>query len=71
MEIKINGIYRHFKGNLYRVENIALDSETLEEVVVYHALYGEQKLWVRKKSNFLERVDKEGQEYRFELQEDK
>ena len=71
MEIKINGIYRHFKGNLYRVENIALDSETLEELIVYRALYGEQKLWVRKKSNFLERVDKEGQEYRFELQENK
>ena len=71
MEVKINRIYKHFKGNLYRVENIALDSETLEEVVVYRALYGEQKLWVRKKSNFLERVDKNGQEYRFELQEDK
>lgn len=71
MEVKINGIYKHFKGNLYRVENIALDSETLEEVVVYRALYGEQKLWVRKKSNFLERVNKNGQEYRFELQEEK
>lgn len=71
MEVKINGIYKHFKGNLYRVENIALDSETLEEVVVYRALYGEQKLWVRKKTNFLERVNKNGQEYRFELQEEK
>ncbi|MBR1984595.1 MAG: DUF1653 domain-containing protein [Clostridia bacterium] len=71
MEVKINGIYKHFKGNLYRVENIAIDSETLEEVVVYRALYGEQKLWVRKKSNFLERVNKNGQEYRFELQEEK
>ena len=71
MEVKINGIYKHFKGNLYRVENIAIDSETLEEVVVYRALYGEQKLWVRKKTNFLERVNKNGQEYRFELQEEK
>ena len=41
------GIYRHYKGNLYRVIGIANHSETLEEMVVYQPLYGEQKLWVR------------------------
>ena len=39
--------YRHFKGNLYRLIGIAKDSETLEELVVYQALYGERQLWVR------------------------
>jgi hypothetical protein len=39
--------FRHFKGNLYRLEGFAKDSETLEEMVVYRALYGERGLWVR------------------------
>ena len=38
--------FRHFKGNLYRLEGFAKDSETLEEMVVYRALYGEGGLWV-------------------------
>lgn len=44
-EIKIGGIYRHFKGNdkLYKIEKIAINSETLEEWVVYTALYGDKK----------------------------
>lgn len=41
------GIYRHFKGNLYRVIGVARHSETLEDMVVYQALYGEGGLWVR------------------------
>ena len=41
------GLYRHFKGGLYRVEGVARHSETLEEMVVYRALYGEGGLWVR------------------------
>ncbi len=41
------GIYKHYKGNEYELIDIALHSETLEEMVVYRALYGEQKLWVR------------------------
>ena len=41
------GIYRHYKGNLYEVIGIAKHSETLEEMVVYKALYGEGGLWVR------------------------
>ena len=73
-EIKINGIYRHFKGNLYLVVDIAFDSETKEEMVVYRALYGEKALWVRALKMFLSEVDKEKypevtQEYRFELVE--
>lgn len=54
------GKYRHFKGNLYEVIGIALDSETLEEMVVYKALYGEEKLWVRPKAMFEEYVQKDG-----------
>jgi hypothetical protein len=41
------GIYRHYKGNLYEVIGIAQHSETEEELVVYRALYGEHGLWVR------------------------
>ena len=72
MELVIKGIYRHFKGKYYYVEDVALDSETLEEVVVYRQLYGERKLFVRNKSMFLSLVDKEkypnvSQKYRFEL----
>lgn len=44
MEVKIKGIYKHFKGNLYLVEDIAYSSENEEKQVVYRALYGEFKL---------------------------
>ena len=44
----IGRMFRHFKGNLYRLEGFAKDSETLEEMVVYRALYGERGLWVRR-----------------------
>lgn len=43
----IPGIYEHYKGNRYRVINLARHSETLEEVVIYQALYGEYGLWIR------------------------
>lgn len=66
-KIVIGGIYRHFKGNLYKVLEMALDSETLEEIVVYKALYGEEKTWVRPKKMFLEEVNRNDQKYRFEL----
>ena len=46
-QIKINGVYKHFKGNLYLVVDMAFDSETKEEIVIYRALYGEKALWVR------------------------
>ena len=71
-EIKINGIYRHFKGDHYLVVDIANDSETMEKMVVYRQLYGEGKLFVRTLDMFLSDVDKEKypnveQEHRFEL----
>lgn len=53
------GRYRHFKGNEYRVIGIAKHSETLEDMVVYQALYGEQGLWVRPASMWTETVDRE------------
>ena len=68
-ELKINGIYRHYKGDLYIVEDIAYHSETQEKLVVYRALYEDTKLWVRPYEMFLEEVNKNGQKYRFELQQ--
>lgn len=50
------GLYRHYKGNLYEVVDEACHSETLEPLVVYRALYGERRLWVRPKAMFLETV---------------
>ena len=54
------GLYRHFTGGLYRVEGVARHSETLEEMVVYRALYGEGGLWVRPASMWNETVTHEG-----------
>ena len=56
--------YRHFKGNLYRVLHIAKHSETLEEMVVYQAMYGERGIWVRPKSMFEEDIERDGQTFR-------
>ena len=55
-----SGLYRHYKGNLYEVIGVASHSETLEEMVVYRARYGEQRLWVRPLSMFQEMVEHEG-----------
>ena len=54
--------YRHFKGGLYRLIGIAKDSETLEEVVVYQAMYGDRQMWVRPAEMFFGKVDKDGKE---------
>ncbi|MDF2593553.1 MAG: uncharacterized protein K0S75_3019 [Clostridia bacterium] len=65
--IKIGQKYRHFKGNEYLVLHLAKHSETLEELVVYQALYGEMGIWVRPLHMFLEQVKVEEQLiYRFE-----
>ena len=68
-EIKL-GKYRHFKGNMYEVIGIAKNSETLEETVVYRALYGDGGLWVRPASMWNETVVRDGKEFkRFEFVE--
>lgn len=54
------GRYRHYKGNDYEVIGVARHSETLEELVVYRALYGERGLWVRPRAMFEEEVQMEG-----------
>ena len=54
--------YRHFKGGLYQLIGTAKDSETLEEMVVYQALYGERQLWVRPAAMFFGKVERDGQE---------
>lgn len=62
-EVK-TGRYRHFKGNEYRVLYIAKHSETLEELVVYQALYGERGIWVRPKAMWNEIIEREGKTVR-------
>ncbi len=62
------GIYRHYKGNEYELIDVALHSETLEEMVVYRALYGEKKLWVRPATMWEEIIDVNGKSVkRFEF----
>jgi hypothetical protein len=67
-----SGKYRHYKGKYYEVLDIVRHSETLEELVLYKALYesefGKNTLWVRPKEMFLEEVEIEGRRMkRFEL----
>lgn len=55
------GLYRHYKGNDYRVIGLARHSESLEPLVVYQALYGERGLWVRPAAMFVETIELHGQ----------
>lgn len=65
-EIKL-GKYRHFKGNEYEVVAVGKHSETLEDYVIYRALYGEGGYWVRPLSMFFENVERDGKTFpRFE-----
>ena len=73
-QVKINGVYRHFKGNYYYVVDVALDSETKERMVVYKPLYerNNSMLWVRPEKMFLEVIPDRpdnvtGQNIRFSL----
>ncbi len=54
------GLYRHFKGNLYRLLWVARHSETLEPMVVYQALYGDRGYWVRPAAMWTQRVEYQG-----------
>lgn len=72
--IKEGQIYRHFKGNKYKIITIAYDSETTKKVVVYKSLV-DSKTWVRDYEMFISKVDRNKypeceQEYRFELVND-
>lgn len=77
-QVKIGKVYRHFKGNYYFVEGVALDSETQERMVIYKPIYDrtDSKIWVRREEMFLEKIDinrKDNitkQKYRFELVEE-
>ena len=69
MEIK-PGIYRHFKGNMYKVLYTAKHSETMEDMVVYQALYGDMGIWVRPRAMFCEEIVRDGRTIvRFEFVE--
>lgn len=72
--LKINGIYKHFKGDYYILEDVATHSETKEKFIVYRALYGNNELYIRPYDMFLSEVDRVKypdveQKYRFELQD--
>ena len=74
MDVIKGRIYKHFKGDLYLVEDVVYHSESKEQMVLYRALYGNGLRYVRPYEMFLSKVDKEKypnvlQEYRFELQD--
>ena len=73
-ELKIHGVYKHFKGDSYIIEDVATHSETREKYVVYRALYGDNELYIRHYNMFMSEVDHNKypevkQKYRFELQD--
>ena len=74
-ELKLNRVYRHFKGKNYLVLDIAEHTETGEKLVIYRALYGENKLYARPYEMFMSEVDHNKyldikQKYRLELVEE-
>lgn len=74
-EIKINGIYKHYKGKLIKVICIGLYSETKEEMIAIEELeesqgYPKGQIWFRPITDFNDEVNQNGQKYRFELVEE-
>lgn len=79
-QVKVGRVYRHFKGNYYYIQEIALDSETRERMVVYKALYEKDDTngittYIRSEKMFIEEIPERpdnitGQKYRFELVEE-
>ena len=70
-KIKVNSLYKHFKGNTYKVIAIGKYSEDERLMVVYQAQYGDNEIWIRDYDMFNSYVDKEKypsikQKYRFE-----
>ena len=63
-EIIINGIYRHFKGNLYKVIALATHSEEEKPYVIYRQMYGDFALWVRPLDMFLETIERDGMRFK-------
>jgi len=64
MNLPEKGIYRHFKGNRYELVDFAKNSETLEPMVIYRALYGQGGLWVRPLSMWCEEIERDGRRMR-------
>jgi len=69
MEVIVGRIYKHYKGDYYIVENIAIHSETGEKMVIYRALYEDGRVYARPYNMFIEKTNKGNQEYRFQLQD--
>jgi hypothetical protein len=69
MDVLVGRVYKHFKGNYYLVVGTALNTETEEQMVIYKALYEDGQVFARPISSFTEKVERNNQTYRFELQE--
>ena len=69
MDVLVGRVYKHFKGNYYLVVGTALNTETEEQMVIYKALYEDGQVFARPINSFTEKVERNNQTYRFELQE--
>ena len=58
------GLYKHFKGNVYRVLFTAKNSESLENMVVYQGQYGDKEIWVRPESMWDEEITRDGKTFK-------
>ena len=71
MTIMINGVYKHYKGNFYKVLAVGKHTETLDELVVYQSSYGDHQVWGRPQYMWNETLEYNGKIVkRFELVKD-